>query len=236
MHQFNILREHQELRVEAECVVLVHAPKQPVIDGMPLLELTSMQDQLADEFYDLLAPSVFIPHTRELSALAELAEHECNGTVGGFVDAAVKLIHSRFKYEKGATHVNSSISDSLQSRSGVCQDFAHILIGLARVRGLPARYVSGYLVPKKTAAVDAQRRRSDRRPGVACLGRSVRTDGWLGGPGSHTRPRDRTAAHSSRLWERLRGCASGPRSLQRTCRATVIGRCEGTSGVGQRRS
>ena len=136
-------------------MVLVHAPKEPAVDGMPLARLAEMQEQLTDEFYDLMAPSVFIPHTRELSALAELAEHEGDGTVGGFVAAAVKLIHSRFKYEKGATHVNSSIQDSLDSRSGVCQDFAHILIGLARVRGLPARYVSGYLVPKKTAAEGA---------------------------------------------------------------------------------
>jgi transglutaminase-like putative cysteine protease len=155
VHQFNILRDHRSLKIEAECVVLVHAPKPPAVDGMPMLELAGMQEYLADEFYDLLAPSVFIPHTRELSGLAELAERESNGTVGSFVEAAVTLIHSRFKYEKGATHVNSSIQDSLQSRSGVCQDFAHLLIGLARVRGLPARYVSGYLVPKKTAELDA---------------------------------------------------------------------------------
>jgi transglutaminase-like putative cysteine protease len=155
VHQFNILRDHRALKIEAECVVLVHAPKPPSADGMPLTQLTEMQDQLADEFYDLLAPSQYIPHTRELSQLAELAEHEGNGTVGGFVEAAVNLIHSRFKYEKGATHVNSSIDDSMRTRSGVCQDFSHILIGMARVRGLPARYVSGYLVPRKTAAADA---------------------------------------------------------------------------------
>ena len=155
VHQFNILRDHRSLKIEAECVVLVHAPNFPPADGMSLTELAAMQGTLTDEFYDLLAPSVFIPHTRELSGLAELAEKDSNGTVGGFIDAAVNLIHTRFKYEKGATHVNSSIQDSLQSRSGVCQDFSHLLIGLARVRGLPARYVSGYLVPKKTAEVDA---------------------------------------------------------------------------------
>ncbi len=155
VHQFNILREHRSLKVEAECVVLVHAPKETAADGLPLIELAAMQAELNDEFYDLLAPSVFIPHTRDLIGLAESAERESNGTVGGFIEAAVKLIHSRFTYEKGATHVNSSIQDSLQSRSGVCQDFAHLLIGLARTRGLPARYVSGYMVPKKTAAADA---------------------------------------------------------------------------------
>jgi transglutaminase-like putative cysteine protease len=47
---------------------------------------------------------------------------------------------------KGATHVNSSVRDSLELRAGVCQDFAHLLLGVVRMRGLPARYVSGYLV------------------------------------------------------------------------------------------
>jgi transglutaminase-like putative cysteine protease len=151
VHQFNILRDHRSLKIEAECVVLVHAPREPAAQGVSMAQLAGMQEQLSEEFYDLLAPSVFIPHTRELSGLAEIAERESNGTVGSFVEAAVSLIHSSFKYEKGATHVNSSIKDSLQSRTGVCQDFAHLLIGLARVRGLPARYVSGYLVPTKTA-------------------------------------------------------------------------------------
>ena len=151
VHQFNILRDHRALRIEAECVVLVHEPKTPMIDGMPLADLGAMGDQLSDEYYDLLAGSTYIPHSRELMQLSEIAEHESDGTVRGYVEAAARLIHSRFKYEKGATHVNSSIQDSLQSYSGVCQDFAHLLIGLARVRGLPARYVSGYLVPKKTA-------------------------------------------------------------------------------------
>lgn len=154
VHQFNILPDHRFLRVEAECVVLVHDPNPPGTGGMSMNELPSMRERLLDEFYDLVAPSVFVPHTRELKGLAEIAERESNGSVTGFVDAAVNLIHTRFKYEKGATHVNSSIQDSLQSGAGVCQDFAHLLLGIARVRGLPARYVSGYMVPSRTADPD----------------------------------------------------------------------------------
>ena len=65
----------------------------------------------------------------------------------GFAQAASDLIHERFDYVKGATHVHSSIEDSLSIGAGVCQDFAHLLLGVVRMRGLPARYVSGYLVP-----------------------------------------------------------------------------------------
>lgn len=155
VHQFNILPDHRRLKVEAECIVLVMDPKPPGSDGITMSKLPSLREQLADDYYDLLAPSIYIPHTRELIALAEVAERECDGTVSGFVKSAVDVINSRFTYEKGATHVNSSIQDSLRSGAGVCQDFAHILIGVARVRGLPARYVSGYMVPTGAAEPDA---------------------------------------------------------------------------------
>jgi len=155
VHQFNILPDHRRLRVEAECVVLVTEPKPADSHGLTMSELPSLCEQTTDDYYDLLAPSIYIPHTRELNGLAELAERECDGTVPGFVTSAMNMIKSRFTYEKGATRVNSSIQDSLRSGAGVCQDFAHILIGIARVRGLPARYVSGYLVPTRTADPDA---------------------------------------------------------------------------------
>ena len=60
---------------------------------------------------------------------------------------------------KGATHVNSSIEDSLSLGAGVCQDFAHLLLGVVRMRGLPARYVSGYLVPGSDGLVRAPSRK-----------------------------------------------------------------------------
>ena len=47
----------------------------------------------------------------------------------GFARAASNLIHERFNYVKGATHVHSSIEDSLSKGAGVCQDFAHMLLG-----------------------------------------------------------------------------------------------------------
>ncbi len=48
-----------------------------------------------------------------------------DGTAYGFAHIAATLIHERFKYQKGATHVHSSVADCLDTRSGVCQDFSH---------------------------------------------------------------------------------------------------------------
>jgi transglutaminase-like putative cysteine protease len=60
--------------------------------------------------------------------LVRVAEQSSDGSTGGFARAAAQLIFKTFRYEKGATHVHSSIHDSMDTRSGVCQDFAHLLI------------------------------------------------------------------------------------------------------------
>ena len=54
-------------------------------------------------------------------------------------------MRGRLEYRVGTTTVNSSVAEVLAGGSGVCQDFAHVLISLCRHVGLPARYVSGYL-------------------------------------------------------------------------------------------
>lgn len=64
------------------------------------------------------------------------------------VDAVRELshrIHSEFRYEPKSTSINMPLLDVLDQRRGVCQDFAHLMIGVLRSWGLAARYVSGYL-------------------------------------------------------------------------------------------
>jgi transglutaminase-like putative cysteine protease len=156
VHQFNVLPEHNRLRVEAESVVLVHDGAAATPDSTTLAEFDSGGHPTDEEHFDFMAPTGYVPHLKALNALMETAERGSGGTVEGFTQAASGLIHDRFRYVKGATHVNSSIEDSLQIGAGVCQDFAHLLLGVARMRGLPARYVSGYLVPGDKNSLGAQ--------------------------------------------------------------------------------
>jgi transglutaminase-like putative cysteine protease len=166
VHQFNVLSEHRHLKVEAESVVLAHdAVGAAVYAEQPeahrgahsatLAEFDSRSAQLDEEYYDFVAPTAFVPQLAALKEIIESAEKACDGTVAGFAQAASDLIHERFRYVKGATHVHSSIEDSLSIGAGVCQDFAHVLLGVVRMRGIPGRYVSGYLVPGSADAPDA---------------------------------------------------------------------------------
>ena len=66
-----------------------------------------------------------------------------------WLDAVTELmhrIHADFEFEPGATTVSTSVDEVLSQRSGVCQDFAHLMLACLRGQGLPARYVSGYLL------------------------------------------------------------------------------------------
>ena len=64
------------------------------------------------------------------------------------LEGAMDLCHrifSDFKYDQTSTTVTTPVEEAFRTRVGVCQDFAHVMLGCLRGLGLPARYVSGYL-------------------------------------------------------------------------------------------
>jgi len=156
VHHFNILPNHRHLHVEAESVVLVHEVPEPRLGGLRLSDLDATRAELAEDNFDWIASSPYVPRLPGFEEICLAAEQGCDGTAAGFVQSASDFIHGNFTYQKGATHVHSSAADSLALRAGVCQDFAHVLIGVLRLRGLPARYISGYLVPGAEASPDAK--------------------------------------------------------------------------------
>ncbi|MDQ2642824.1 MAG: transglutaminase family protein [Myxococcota bacterium] len=99
-------------------------------EGLCALELTleSPHVRRADPLIEYAAPS-FPPGRPLLDAVLELT----------------RRIHADFAYEPGSTTIATPIDRVLESRRGVCQDFAHLQIGMLRSLGIPARYVSGYV-------------------------------------------------------------------------------------------
>lgn len=87
------------------------------------------------------------PYVPLLTALHEYAQPSF--TPGrSYLAAAMALmetVHRDFTYEPGVTEIDTPLIDAFRLRRGVCQDFAHLMLGMLRSLGLPARYVSGYL-------------------------------------------------------------------------------------------
>lgn len=79
-----------------------------------------------------------------LAAAAELA-----AAPGPAMDLAERIstwVHGRMRYAFDATTVKTTATEALDLGAGVCQDYAHVMVAVARACGLPARYVSGHLL------------------------------------------------------------------------------------------
>ncbi|MEO8336200.1 MAG: transglutaminase family protein [bacterium] len=98
------------------------------------------------ELVDYLSPSPLVP---PLPVFAEIAAEQAWGddtSVFDGVRALSSFVHRSFTYQRNVTTVATTVDEVMRLRSGVCQDFAHVLLGLCRAAGVPARYVSGYTV------------------------------------------------------------------------------------------
>ncbi len=92
-----------------------------------------------------LAPTARSPFDPAVAELCEGVPRDLDPAAAGA--AIASLLHERFGFRVGDTDVGSTALDLLEAGHGVCQDFAHLMLAALRMRGIPARYVSGYLAP-----------------------------------------------------------------------------------------
>ena len=146
VYHFNVLRQHGELRIEMQAVIEM-AEMRALPERVDDLEWSRYNNlNLSAEQLDLIEASKFAHMSPALRAFMDaqgLSKPE--GDTLTALRHLNKTIHDSFGYEIGITEVHSPIDDALKVKSGVCQDFAHIMIAIARSWGVPARYVSGYL-------------------------------------------------------------------------------------------
>ncbi len=90
-------------------------------------------------------PSHFVPRLQALRSYGEPSFPAGRPVAQAALDLMAR-IHADFSYEADSTSIDTPLTQVLEHRHGVCQDFAHLMIGALRMLGLPARYVSGYLL------------------------------------------------------------------------------------------
>jgi len=144
---FEVHERHQKLVVTSTSTVDVDRSPRTGL-GMTWAEIGA--DIVAAEFVETLELSPRVdPGDDLLSRVRAMAARE--ETPGDYARAVVGLIHTEVEYVTGSTHVESRAQEAWEARSGVCQDMAHLAVGCLRDAGIPARYVSGYLVPDDAA-------------------------------------------------------------------------------------
>ena len=142
---------HEELMVRAESEVTVK-PRAKERRAAPKTSWESVRARvLALDASPLVEPVEFLFESPHVERLRELADYAMKSFTArrGILEAAVDLsrrIHREFKFDRTATSVSTPLRQVLKDRRGVCQDFAHLMIGCLRAIGLPACYVSGYIL------------------------------------------------------------------------------------------
>jgi transglutaminase-like putative cysteine protease len=144
---FSLMPPHNELVIESKVVVRTiaspelhltssngfNALAEEVDSNLRLLELSKADSVQAEEAMQEIISVVYAPDKSIALVVKESSEY----------------IFNEFQYIKGITNIETTVDEIMEHRSGVCQDFAHVLLQLLRTMKIPSRYVSGYICPNK---------------------------------------------------------------------------------------
>jgi transglutaminase-like putative cysteine protease len=144
VHYFDVPDPHETLEVEATSLVQT----MPETRGdIPAVAPGQLKDSsIGEHYFDFLHSSEFV------SLGADVWRESLDALPDGLQDVwsdVVKVgeyIQRNYKYTPLSTNVNTRSDEVIKKKQGVCQDFAHLMIGICRTHGIPARYVSGYFL------------------------------------------------------------------------------------------
>jgi len=150
---------HDELivRASSEVCVTSHSPEPGAASpawetALAIPGVWNRNTNLDVEHYRVASPAVpVLPSTRAYAALSFTRDRP-------WLEAALDLtkrIRKEFRYDTKATTVSTAVEEVLELKSGVCQDFAHLMLSSLRSLGLPARYVSGYVLNRSKGGKDS---------------------------------------------------------------------------------
>ena len=147
---FALQTSHEELRVVAESTVMTAVPEPMPENGGAAWEVVRERFRYRagsrwDRAAEFVFPSEYVPQHEDFVAYARPVFLPGLPVLVA-AEALMRRIHADFRYESDSTDIGTPAVEALAQRRGVCQDFAHIMIGCLRGLGLPARYVSGYLL------------------------------------------------------------------------------------------
>jgi len=156
---YSMTLRHRQLKVTNRLTVRTLPRVLPEVGlSLSVAEARQILKTSGTGVFDYLQPTEAIPHASESTVWAReiLREnrplHECMEALNG-------TIHREFKYRSGSTEIETPLSHIWKTREGVCQDFAHVMLGILRAAHLPCRYVCGYIESEPAVPVDSSRRR-----------------------------------------------------------------------------
>jgi transglutaminase-like putative cysteine protease len=154
VHHFEIPEPHDTLLIEARSQVTTCPPFMLPVDATPAPLDRLAEAARSERCFDYLQTSHYVDNSPEIWRLAVDA-------VAGQTDvwqsalSIMRFVYGHLTYESNSTSVHTHMREVLGQRRGVCQDFAHVMLGLCRAVKIPALYVSGYLATETASATHA---------------------------------------------------------------------------------
>jgi transglutaminase-like putative cysteine protease len=144
---FSIIRPHRQLLIESIIEVITHEARWPLNDNNPAEQWENLS-VICDQFPYM--DFMLLENFEAKDEIAAVVNSLKNETITPFAIAKemCAYVYNNFEYRKGITNVETKVDEIWQLKAGVCQDFAHVLLVMLRMVGIPARYVSGYICPK----------------------------------------------------------------------------------------
>lgn len=148
VYHFDVPQPHEHLAIQARSVVETEAATQTP-DRLDLAEWDRLNgDFLRGDCFDYLHPHGFASATPALESFVQGRGLSQARTYDPLSAARMvcESVHGALEYQHGGAKADNPIDLALAAGRGACQDFAHIMIAICRSWGIPARYVSGYLL------------------------------------------------------------------------------------------
>jgi transglutaminase-like putative cysteine protease len=140
VHRFHIVGPHRFLRVEMQAKILTFAVPEPKPVPVGLLK------PLEPRFFEFLAPTSRVPLHPNWLQILRFRRPNLNEDLVGYLLELTAYLGAWFRFDPEATKVDTPLLEAVQGRAGVCQDYSHAMIAVLRSVGIPARYVSGYVL------------------------------------------------------------------------------------------
>ena len=134
VHYFNLVKPHTRLSITGRSMVETGLAPDP-----------DQGEELVQDFLRFRSPVKDVAGVRELARSHPIVDPDSSDAVERALDGLTLAISRDFEYNRAVTNVYSAVDEVLELRAGVCHDFAHLFIAVARAMGVPARYVSGYI-------------------------------------------------------------------------------------------
>jgi transglutaminase-like putative cysteine protease len=176
---FHVVQPHTRLVVTSTSLVNVEVNNlDPGLLAMPweqALPLSRQDDSEAWEATDFTFPSRYVEIPRPILDYAR-PSFPAGRPIAEAVVELMHRIYGDFTYKSGSTTLTTKVSDLLEKRTGVCQDFAHVMVASLRSLGLAGRYVSGYLATRPAPGKPRQVEDAASHAWVGCW---IPDAGWL---------------------------------------------------------